>query len=167
MQASNNVRLMSCVAECSDGGNSHMGAAHSDPSQGKCLQRFSPFFSFVSVPSPPVSGTFKDARCRECWRIFPPCSSVHTSLFSLCTERASCSSRMCSSETIVKEPRWQETRLRKTKICIHFLTTSFHFLPVGSILFFFLTQLQGKRCMIVSLHVLFVLCHMFFFYARL
>lgn len=74
-------------------------------------------------------------------------------LFSLSVLRASCSSRMCSTETIVKKPRWQETRLRKTKISIYFLTTSFHFLPVGSMLF--LTQLQGKRCIIVSLHVLF------------
>lgn len=74
-------------------------------------------------------------------------------LFSLSVLRASCSSRMCSTETIVKKPRWQETRLRKTKFSIYFLTTSFHFLPVGSMLF--LTQLQGKRCIIVSLHVLF------------
>lgn len=69
--------------------------------------------------------------------------------FSLSVLRASCSSRMCGTETIVKKPRWQETRLRKTKISIYFLTTSFHFLPVGSMLF--LTQLQGKRCIIVSL----------------
>lgn len=74
-------------------------------------------------------------------------------LFSVSVLRASCSSRMCSTETIVKKPRWQETRLRKTKISIYFLTTSFHFLPVGSMLF--LTQLQGKRCIIVSLHVIF------------
>lgn len=140
-----------------------MGTAHSDPSQGKCLQLFLstlPLLLFCLCPFSARLWHPKDALCRVCSTIFPPCSSVHTSLFSLCTERASCSSRMCSTETIVKEPRWQETRLRKTKISIHFLTTSFHFLPVGSILFF-LTQLQGKRCMIVSLHVLFVLCHMY------
>lgn len=54
--------LMSCVAECSDGGNSYMGTAHSDPSQGKCLQLFKPlslYFSFVFVPSLPVCGILK------------------------------------------------------------------------------------------------------------
>lgn len=98
------------------------------------------------------------AVCLVCSSLFPHCSSqsfAHPPLFSLCTERASCSSRMCGTETIVKEPRWQETRLRKTEISIHFLTASFHFLPVGNILF--LTQLQEKRGMIVLLHVLFVL----------
>lgn len=91
-----------------------------------------------------------DVVCVE--QIFVPVP-LPVQLFSLSVLRASCSSRMCSTETIVKKPRWQETRLRKTKISIYFLTTSFHFLPVGSMLF--LTQLQGKRCIIVSLHVLF------------
>lgn len=138
-----------------------MGTAHSDPSQGKCLQLLihsplSPLLSFslsacLWYPNPAVR--------LVCSSLFPPCSSLssaHPSLFSLCTERASCSGRMCGTETIVKEPRWQETRLRKTEISIHFLTTSFHFLPVGNRLFS-LTQLQGKRGMIVLLHVLFVL----------
>lgn len=90
-----------------------------------------------------------DAVCVQ--QIFVPVP-LPVQLFSLSVLRASCSSRMCSTETIVKKPRWQETRLRKTKISIYFLTTSFHFLPVGSMLF--LTQLHGKRCIIVSLHVL-------------
>lgn len=101
---------------------------------------FGPLFVFLWHP--------EDALISSVFSNFPPHSFAHTSFFFLCTERASCSSRMCSTETIVKKPRWQETRLRKTKINIYFLTTSFHFLPVGSIVFF-LTQLQRKRCLIV------------------
>lgn len=39
-----------------------MGTAHSDPSQGKCLQLFNPllpFFSSVVVPLLPISGILK------------------------------------------------------------------------------------------------------------
>lgn len=105
---------MSCVAECSDGGNSHMGTAHSDASQGRCLQ--------LLIPLPPsVSSSLPSVKMLYVCFFFPTLYSlpVHLSIhlvFLSCTERASCSSsRMCSSETIVKEPRWQETRLRKTK----------------------------------------------------
>lgn len=140
--------FLSFVAECSDGGNRHMGTAHSDPSQGRCLQLFNPLFLLSLYFSLPVCLWHPNAAvCLVCSSLFPPCSSVFClsiSLFSLCTERASCSSRMCDTETIVREPRWQETRLRKTEISIHFLTTSFHFLPVGNILFSF-TQLKGKK----------------------
>lgn len=101
----------------------------------------------------------EDALLLSVFSNFPPIPLPIHLFFFLCTERASCSSRMCSTETIVKKPRWQETRLRKTKINIYFLTTSFHFLPVGSIVFF-LTQLQRMRCLIVWLCVLFVLCYM-------
>lgn len=122
-----------------------MGTAHSDPSQGKCLQLFnplSPFFSsfFLSLP---VSGTviLHYVLCVLRFFLSVPLCPLPIHLFSLCTEKASCSSRMCGTETIVKEPRWQETRLRKTEISIHFLTTSFYFLPADNILFS-LTQLQ-------------------------
>lgn len=140
LQGTDPFPLVSCVAECSDGGNSHMGTAYSDPSQGKCLQLFNPLqppFFFLSAclwhPNPVVCLVYV---CMS--SLFPhrsSLSSAHPCLFSLCTEWASCSSRMCGNETIVRESRWQETMLRKTKISIHFLTTSFHFLPVGNIFF--------------------------------
>lgn len=116
------------------------------------LRPLSPFFSLVFIPL--SVRLWHPKRCADvvCVQQFFSPVPLPVQLFSLSVLRASCSSRMCSTETIVKKPRWQETRLRKTKISIYFLTTSFHFLPVGSMLF--LTQLQGKRCIIVSLHVL-------------
>lgn len=80
--------------------------------------------------------------------LFPPSSflsSVHLCLFYLCTEILGYRSRMCARETIVRESRWQETRLRKMKISILFLTTSFHFLPGNILLFFILIQTGKKR----------------------
>lgn len=109
-----------------------MGAAHSDPSQGKCLQLFNPlypFFSFVFFslfaclwhPNPEL--------CLVCSSLFPLCPlPIH--IFSLSTEKASCSSRMCGTETIVKETQMAGNKAKEDRISIHFLTTSFHFLPV-------------------------------------
>lgn len=104
---------MPCVAECSDGGNSHMGTAHSDASQGKCLQLLIPLPSSVSFVFAILKMLY--VCVFSTFYSLPVHLSIHLVFLSY-TERASCSSsRMCSSETIVKEPRWQETRLRKTK----------------------------------------------------
>lgn len=125
-----NSSFWSCITERSHGGNGHMGAAHSDTSQGEAPQLFF-FFPNTLLHLATALKMFCDFVC--VLNSLPVYLSERLSR----TESASCgcSGRMCCSETIVKEPRWQETRLRKTKISVHFLTTSFHFLPVGSILF--------------------------------
>lgn len=124
---------MPCVPECSHGGNCHLGTAHSDPAQGEFLYLYNP-------PLPlflPVLYTLRhhnpDVRL---FHFFPPSLFTHCQCSwplyqpsAFCTEWASCGSRMCGNETIVSEPRWQETMLRKTEISVCFLTTSFHLLP--------------------------------------
>lgn len=55
--------LISCFTECSDGGNSDMGTAHSYPSQGKCLQLFNPLFPFSSFVILPLRLSLT---CRSC-----------------------------------------------------------------------------------------------------
>lgn len=79
-------------------------------------------------PSLPVSGILI-LNYVLCSSLFPLCPlPIH--IFSLSTEKASCSSRMCGTETIVKETQMAGNKAKEDRISIHFLTTSFHFLPV-------------------------------------
>lgn len=77
---------MSFVTECSDGGNSHMGTAHSDPSQGRCLQLLGTFFPFFSLLS---SSLFVSLRYPYpsvglmCSAHFPLCLTILCTIMSL------------------------------------------------------------------------------------
>lgn len=132
------------------------------------LHRVSVYNVIIHSPLSSLSGLWslfacllhpKDAWGRVCSTIFPPCFFAHTFLFSPSAERASCSSRMCSTETIVKKSRWQETRLRKTKIQ-HPLPYYFISFPSCWQHTLLLNTTPGKEVHECFTPCAFVLCHM-------